>query len=397
MFGKKIRSILPTDINVSQLFLDFFKSGKSSGFILIGCTVASMVVANSAWGTGYLDFWHQYLGPLSVGHWINDGLMAVFFLLVGLEIERELYIGELSKFRNAILPIAAAAGGMLIPALIHLGFNEGYPTSSGFGVPMATDIAFALGVLSIAGKKVPTALKIFLTALAIIDDLGAILIIAFFYTTELNTFYLFLGLGIFAGLYILGRLGIRNLLFYILPGIFLWYCFYKSGVHATISGVFLAFAIPFGSGDKKSPSYQLQHFLHKPVAYFITPLFALANTGIILQPGFYMELISRNSLGIMAGLALGKPLGVLGFSWIAVKSKVAELPENVNWKAIAGAGLIAGIGFTMSIFITLLAFPDEETIVSSKIAILVASLASAIAGLIVLRKVYNNQESIIKN
>ena len=384
------------DFGLSRLFSEFFNSEKAAGFILIGCTVLSLVIANSPWGEGYDHFWHTRIGGLSISHWINDALMAVFFLLVGLEIEREIYVGELSQLRNAIFPIVAAAGGMLIPAAIHALFNFGTATATGFGIPMATDIAFALGILSLAGKSVPAALKIFLTALAIIDDLGAIMVIAIFYTEDLSVLNLFISLGIFVVLFIMGKTGVKNLLFYILPGIAMWYFMYQSGVHATISGVLLAFAIPFGKGDTHSPSFKLQHILHYPVAFFIVPLFALANTGIKLQPGFYNTLVSVNSLGIMSGLVIGKPLGILTFAWFAVKTKLSSLPSSVTWKHIVAAGLLAGIGFTMSIFIALLAFADNETVVNSKIAILGASLVAAIAGLLMLKIIStkkNNQES----
>ncbi|MBI1343896.1 MAG: Na+/H+ antiporter NhaA [Terrimonas sp.] len=369
----------------SKLFTEFFNSEKASGIILILCTAISLIIANSGWGEGYAKIWQEEAGGLSVRYWINDALMAVFFLLVGLEIERELYIGELSSIRNASLPIIAAVGGMMVPAAFHFAINMGTPTVNGYAIPMATDIAFALGILALAGKSVPPALKIFLTALAIIDDLGAILIIAVFYTETVSLFYLMIALGIFAGLYLMGRMGVRRLLFYILPGIALWYCMFRSGVHATISGVLLAFAIPFGKGDQDSLSYRLQHSLHKPVAFVIVPLFALANTGIVLQPGFYSDLLSKNSIGIISGLVLGKPLGILLFAWVGVKTRLSRLPLQVNWKHLLGVGLLAGIGFTMSIFIALLAFDDESLVINSKIAILSASCLAAIGGFILLR------------
>lgn len=372
---------------LSRLFTEFFNSEKASGFILIGCTVISLLIANSGLGEQYQQLWTSKMGGLTVAYWINDALMAVFFLLVGLEIERELYIGELSKIKNAMLPVMAAIGGMMIPALLHFTINAGSTTANGYAIPMATDIAFALGILSLAGKRVPPALKIFLTALAIMDDLGAIMIIAVFYTDSVSFINLFISLSIFVGLFIMGRYGVWRLVFYIIPGIAMWYFMFQSGVHATISGVLLAFAIPFGKGGESSLSYKLQHFLHKPVAYFIVPLFALANTGIRLQPGFYNELLSKNSLGIIAGLVIGKPLGILLFAWIAVKTKLSQLPGILNWKHITGAGLLAGIGFTMSIFITLLAFDDKLLVINSKIAILCASLIAAIAGLILIKNI----------
>lgn len=379
---------------MTRLFREFFHSEKSGGIVLIICTIASLVIANTAMGHDYAGFWHRYVGftagpvdlHLSIEHWINDGLMAVFFLLIGLEIERELYAGELSSVRNAALPIVAALGGMAVPALIHFIFNKDTATVNGFGIPMATDIAFALGILSLAGKRVPLALKVFLTALAIIDDLGAILVIAVFYTSNLQTTYLFAALGIFALLGILNRLKVNRLTPYLLGGLVMWYCMLQSGVHATISGVLLAFAIPFGDGGERSASYRLQHWLHIPVAFFIVPVFALANTGIIIH-GSVTEIFSqRNSLGILAGLVIGKPLGILVCCWLAVKLKMAGLPEGVNWFQLVAASILAGIGFTMSIFICLLAFTDPETILYSKISILAASIIAGIAGFILLKK-----------
>ncbi len=366
---------------ITRLFLDFFKSEKFSGFLLIGCTAVSLLLANSSWGEAYAHFWHHPFAGLTVELWINDGLMAVFFLLVGLEIEREIYIGELSTFRHAVLPIVAAVGGMVVPAGIHLFLNNGTPTASGAGIPMATDIAFALGILSLAGKAVPPAIKVFLTALAIIDDLGAILVIALFYTEQLSFLYLSIALLTFALLFFIGKKGITKSWIYAVGGMVLWYCMFRSGVHATISGVLLAFAIPFGKGGDQSLSARLQHFLHPVVAYFIVPVFALANTGIVLSSEIVHTLGSLNSLGILMGLTLGKPIGILLFSALAVQLKTASLPTGVAWKHILAAGMLAGIGFTMSIFITILAFPDPLTIVSSKVAILVASLLSAFIGL----------------
>lgn len=367
---------------LSRVFLDFFSSEKASGFILIGCTLLSIGLANSAWGGTYLHFWHTNFGGLTVEQWINDGLMAIFFLLVGLEIERELYIGELSKFRQAFLPVMAALGGMLLPALIHYLFNRGTLYASGFGIPMATDIAFALGILSLAGKAVPPALKVFLAALAIIDDLGAILVIALFYTEQLSLVYLLGALGIFTLLFWAGKKGFSVLPVYLLAGVVMWYCMLRSGVHATISGVLLAFAIPFGSGGDRSISARLQHALHPLNAFFIMPLFALANTGVVLSADLSVTLLSLNSLGIMGGLVIGKPLGILFFCRVAISAGWAVLPTSVTWKHIAAAGLLAGIGFTMSIFITLLAFSDLQAVVSAKLAILVASTCAALLGLL---------------
>lgn len=378
----------------TRLFKEFFNSEKSSGILLIISTAVSLLLANVFIGQDYLGFWHQKLGfslgglelKLSLEHWINDGLMAIFFLLVGLEIEREIYAGELSDIKNAGLPVVAALGGMFIPALFHFAFNAGTATADGFGIPMATDIAFALGVLSLAGKRVPVALKVFLTALAIIDDLGAIMIIAIFYTSDLQSVYLFIALGIFGLLLLLNRLRVHQLLWYIIGGIIMWYCMLQSGVHATITGVLLAFALPFGDGGEKSPSYKLQHALHIPVAFIIVPVFAFANTGIIFNTGLDEVLFSNNSLGIIAGLLIGKPIGILLLCFVAVKTKIASLPEGVGWLQIAGAGMLAGIGFTMSIFITLLAFNDAELVQHSKIAILLSSLVAGIIGFAFIKK-----------
>ena len=370
---------------LTRLFNEFFRSEKFSGVLLILCTAFSLLMANASWGENYIAFWHQPLGELSLSHWINDGLMAVFFLLVGLEIEREIYIGELSSFQQASFPIVAALGGMLVPAGIHFMLNGGTATAAGAGIPMATDIAFALGVLSLAGKAVPPALKVFLAALAIIDDLGAIVVIALFYSASLAWGYLLLALLLFGLLYYLGKRGVMQLSIYLVGGLLLWYFLYRSGVHATLSGVLLAFAIPFGKGKDASLSARLQQFLHPVVAYGIVPLFALANTGIIIAPGLLHSLLSLNSLGIMMGLFIGKPLGIFLFSYIAVQLKVASLPTAVQWKHIVAAGQLGGIGFTMSIFITLLAFPDTGTIEAAKIAILVASLLAAIIGLTTFR------------
>jgi Na+:H+ antiporter, NhaA family len=378
---------------LTKLFSEFFNSEKAGGFILIGCTIISIAIANSNAGDGYLHFWHREVGfdfgqlhlRHSIEHWINDGLMAIFFLLVGLEIEREIYIGELSNFRSASLPIFAAIGGMVVPAIFHFMFNAGTSTQAGFGIPMATDIAFALGILSLLGSRVPASLKVFLTAFAIIDDLGAIAIIALFYTDTFSFFYFGLAAAIFAMLIVFNRLRIHNLVFYLLPGVVMWYCMLQSGVHATVSGVLLAFALPFGNGDENSPSYRLQHFLHKPVAFVIMPLFALANTGIVFTTGWYNSLISKNSLGVLAGLIIGKPLGILLLAYTAVKLKVSRLAEDIRWSHIIGAGFLGGIGFTMSIFITLLAFNDSGLVVDSKIAVLIGSVLSGIGGFIYLR------------
>lgn len=370
---------------VTKLFSDFFNSEKAGGFILIACTMLSLTLVNSGMQSQYLQLWNFELADHSVSHWINDGLMAIFFLLVGLELEREVYIGELSDLKSALLPIFAALGGILVPAGIHLVFNAGSETQPGAGIPMATDIAFALGVLSLLGNRVPISLKIFLTALAVIDDLGAILVIAIFYTGTLEWINLIIALSVFGVLLIFNRLKIRNLIPYLIGGIVMWYFMLHSGIHATISGVLLAFAIPFGNGDEKSTSYILQHFLHRPVAFVILPLFALANTSVVIPDSWVHGLIEWNSVGIAAGLIVGKPLGISLFSYVSSVLKLTRLPLDLTWKQIIGAGFLGGIGFTMSIFITLLAFNDQSHIDQSKIAIMIGSVVAGCVGIIWLK------------
>ena len=369
----------------TKLFKDFFESEKAGGLILIGCTLISLVLSNSIYSSEYLHFWHTLWAGQPIEYWINDGLMAIFFLLIGLELEREVYLGELSNLKNALLPIFGAIGGMLIPAALYLYFNFGTNTQSGAGIPMATDIAFALGILSLLGKRVPTSLKIFLTALAVIDDLGAILVIAIFYTKTLYWDNLLIALGIFIFLLILNRLKVRNLIPYLISGVVMWYFMLNSGVHATITGVLLAFAIPFGNGKKESTSYILQHFLHKPVAFIILPVFALANTAIILSSNMGEILTEHYSIGIALGLIIGKPLGIFALSFLAVKLGICQLPSDLNWKSIIGVGFLGGIGFTMSIFVTLLAFEEATIINNAKFIILISSLTAGLIGFLSLK------------
>ncbi|MBK6757632.1 MAG: Na+/H+ antiporter NhaA [Moraxellaceae bacterium] len=365
---------------LTSLLSRFLKSESKAGIILMICTVVSLFLANSSFSEGYTHIWHIEIAGMSVEHIINDALMAVFFLLVGLEIERQIYIGELRQLRAAMLPIFAAIGGMLVPALVHYGFNGGTPYQSGFGIPMATDIAFALGVLLLLGDKVPVSLKIFLVALAIIDDLGAILIIAIFYSKGIAWAYLGAAAAIFVFLGILNRLKVYNLTPYLVLGAVAWYCMLHSGIHATITGVILAFVIPFGDGEDDSPSYILEHKLTGIVAFAILPLFALANTAIVIPDSWADQLFSSHSLGIMLGLMLCKPLGILLFSWLAIKLNWSVLPDGMNWSHVVGVGLLAGIGFTMSMFIAVLAFDSPELIISAKIAIMLGSLLSAVLG-----------------
>ena len=374
---------------LSNTFKNFFNSKKSGGVVLIFCTIVSLAFANSVLGENYLSLWQMYVGGLSVEHWINDGLMAVFFLLIGLELERELYNGELSNFKNALLPIFAALGGIAFPALIHFSFNAGTPTQAGIGIPMATDIAFAIGVLAILGSRIPASLKIFLTALAVIDDLCAIVVIAVFYTAKLSVFYLVGALAVWALLISLNHFfKVMSLAPYLLGSALMWFLMLKSGVHATIAGVLLAFAIPFSAkeDDEESPSHRLEHALHNPVSFIILPIFALCNTGIVIGADWAQNLTSANSSGIIGGLVLGKPLGITFLCFAAVTIGICRLPLDLNWRHIFGAGLLGGIGFTMSIFITNLAFVcSSEMINASKMSILLASLAAGIIGFLWLK------------
>ncbi len=368
---------------LSQTFEAFFKSEKAAGTLIKLATVLSLLLANSAFGEGWRTLWHASLAGMSLEHWINDGLMAVFFLLIGLELERELYNGELSNVRNALLPIVAALGGAALPAAIHYALNAGTSTQAGIGIPMATDIAFALGVLALLGSRVPASLKIFLTALAVIDDLIAIIVIAVFYTEGLSLPFLLGAAVVYSVLLGLNRLRVLALWPYLVGGAVMWVLMLQSGVHATITGVLLAFAIPFSSqqDDVESPSHRLEHLLHKPAAFLILPLFALANTAILVETSMAAELASANSLGIIGGLLLGKPLGITLLSFITVMLGVCRLPLDLGWRHIIGAGLLGGIGFTMSIFIANLAFAGNAALISaSKLVILATSVVAGAIG-----------------
>lgn len=378
-------------MQLSKHVFNFLDSSKAGGLILVLATLLSLGLANSAWQINYIDFWNLDLGGHSIVHWINDGLMTIFFLLIGLELEREIYHGELSNLKSASLPIFGAIGGMLGPVVLFLLFNFGIATQVGVGIPMGTDIAFAIGILSLLGKRVPVSLKIFLTALAVMDDLGAIIIIAVFYSSAIAYINLIIALCIFGFLILLNRLKVHNLIPYLIGGIAMWYFMLYSGVHPTITGVLLAFAIPFGNGTKKSPAYVLQHFLHKPVSFIILPVFAIANTCITIGDNWQSGLQEPNSIGIIAGLVIGKPLGIWLFSYIGVGLGLSTLPSNLNWRNIIGAGFLGGIGFTMSIFITLLAFNDVALINNSKIAVLIASVIAGTIGFIFLKVTLKNQ------
>ncbi|MFT5714673.1 MAG: NhaA family Na+:H+ antiporter [Flavobacterium sp.] len=369
----------------NDLFNEFFDNEKSSGLVLIGCTIFSLFMANSIFGAQYLHTWHSEIGGQSLEYWINDGLMTIFFLLIGLELEREIYLGELSNIKDALLPIFAALGGMFVPAGLYLLLNYGSIAQAGAGIPMATDIAFALGVLSLLGSRVPLSLKIFLTALAVIDDLGAIMVIAIFYTKTILWTNLFTALGTMLVLFIMNRMKVRSLIPYLIGGVIMWWFMLHSGIHATVTGVLLAFVIPFGNGDKNSPSYILEHFLYKPVGFFILPIFALANTAIVISSNIGETISQHYSIGIALGLIVGKPLGIYLFSFLAVSAGFCKLPADLTWKTVIGVGFLGGIGFTMSIFITLLAFDDKTIISNAKFIILLSSLIAGLVGFLFLK------------
>lgn len=368
----------------TKIYKEFFQSEKTGGLLLLIATFLSLILSNSSWGEVYSGFWQIKTGGHTIIHWINDGLMTIFFLLIGLELEREIYKGELSNIKNAALPFSGAIGGMLIPAGIFLLFNIGTKFQSGAGIPMATDIAFAVGILSLLGNRVPASLKVFLTTLAVVDDIGAILIIAIFYSKSISLTYLLLVFLVMGILFIFNRMKINNLIPYLIGGVLMWYFMLHSGVHATITGILLAFVIPFGDGSSKSISNILERFLHKPVAYIILPVFALANTSIALSSGWHENLLDFASIGIILGLLAGKPIGIIVFTYLATKFKFAVIPKEIKWSNILGTSFLAGIGFTMSIFITLLAFEDVQIIDNSKVAILVASAFAGIIGLVIL-------------
>ncbi len=416
---------------ISESFKDFFHSSTSGGIVLLVCTAAALIWANSPWSEQYFSLWEKHFS-IGIGsavlsktllHWINDGLMVIFFFFVGLEIKREILVGELSSLKKALLPILAAIGGMIGPALIYLLFNPaGSDTAHGWGIPMATDIAFALGILALLGDKVPPGLKIFLAALAIADDMGAVLVIAFFYTSELSLTMLAIGGGFILLLIAANRFNVRSSAIYTILGIGLWFCFLKSGIHATIAGVLLAMTIPVSkkinkeqfveetigtlrelknntdrqsvnelihkvaslSEEVQSPLHRFEHALHPFVSFLIMPVFAIANAGVKIEGNVIDALMSPVGLGVAVGLIAGKQIGIFSFVWIAVKTKTAALPENVSWGMIYGTTWLCAIGFTMAIFIASLAFPTEEPLIISKIAILFASALSAVTGLIIL-------------
>ncbi len=364
----------------------FLESETAGGNILMAVAALALIVANSAAGPAYFEILEQKYFGLSVLHWINDALMAVFFLLVGLEIKREFINGELATWDQRALPAIAALGGMAIPALIYVAINASSPeTLSGWAIPSATDIAFALGILALAGKRVPMSLKVFLAALAIMDDLGAVIIIAIFYTADLQLWAIGGAALTAAILFGLNRLGVKSLATYLILGVGLWILMHESGVHATISGVVLALLIP-ASGGAHSPMLKLEHALARPVAFLIVPIFGFANAGVALS-GLSIETYTHTvTLGVACGLFIGKQIGVFGATWLAVKSGLVSMPRDATWLQVYGVSLLCGVGFTMSLFIGLLAFPGHADWVNEvKIGVLTGSILSAIAGLIVLR------------
>ncbi|EIA4708912.1 Na+/H+ antiporter NhaA [Vibrio cholerae] len=374
---------------MSDMIRDFFKMESAGGILLVIAAAIAMVIANSAMGEGYQAFLHTYVFGMSVSHWINDGLMAVFFLLIGLEVKRELLEGALKSRETAIFPAIAAVGGMLAPALIYVAFNFNDPAAiQGWAIPAATDIAFALGIMALLGKRVPVSLKVFLLALAIIDDLGVVVIIALFYSSDLSTIALTIGFIMTGVLFMLNAKHVTKLSIYLVAGLILWIAVLKSGVHATLAGVVIGFAIPLkGNKGEHSPLKHLEHALHPYVAFAILPVFAFANAGISLQGVSLAGLTSMLPLGVALGLFLGKPLGIFSFSWAAVKLGVAKLPEGINFKHIFAVSVLCGIGFTMSIFISSLAFgqANEAYDTYARLGILMGSTTAALMGYSLLR------------
>lgn len=374
---------------MTDMIRDFFKLESAGGIILVIAAVVAMTIANSPLNDVYQGVLHSYVMGMSVSHWINDGLMAVFFLLIGLEVKRELLEGALKSRETAIFPAIAAVGGMLAPALIYVLFNAGDPEAiQGWAIPAATDIAFALGIMALLGKRVPVSLKVFLLALAIIDDLGVVVIIALFYTSDLSTMALVVGFIMTAVLFVMNAKHVTKIRLYTVVGLILWVAVLKSGVHATLAGVVIGFAIPLkGKAGEHSPLKHMEHALHPYVAFAILPLFAFANAGISLDGVSMSGLASTLPLGVALGLLVGKPLGIFSFSVAAVKLGVAKLPEGINFKHIFAVSILCGIGFTMSIFISSLAFgsahADYDTY--ARLGILMGSTTAAILGYVLLR------------
>lgn len=382
-------------LKITAAFRDFFNFQQASGIILVIVTAASLFISNSIWGNEYRAFWDIHFGTeayhLHLNHsitdWINDALMSVFFLLVGIEIKRELLDGELSDRKRAMLPMFGALGGMVVPALLYFLFNVSSPeTLSGVGIPTATDIAFAIAILGLLGDRVPASLKVFLTALAIIDDLGAILIIAIFYGQGIHWAWLGASALIVVVMYIVDKLDWDYSWLYITLGFALWFTMMHSGIHATLSGVILALMLPRQSNKEKKMSNQLEHALSGYVSFLILPLFAAANTAIKIDINMMNHIVNPLSMGIFFGLFFGKPIGIVSFSWLADKLGIAQISRNISFTKLLGAGLLGGIGFTMSIFVANLAFIDRELIDMAKLSIIIASVLAALVGYFVLSK-----------
>ena len=376
-----------------NVFKNFVKSNNFGGILLFLCVILSLIVANSAMGEKLQNILNTVVGfenesvhlNYSVSMWINDGLMAIFFLLVGLEIKREIVEGELSSPKKALLPILCAIGGAIVPAIIFFMFNSGSETIHGWAIPMATDIAFALAVISLLDKRVPASLKIFLAALAIVDDLIAILVIAFFYSNGIELVYLGYAAVGMTVLILMNRFNVKNPYLYLIPGVFIWYFVHHSGIHATIAGVMVAMTLPTNDTNVESPLERLKHALVNPVNFFIIPIFAFANTNITLQSEMLHGLTAPLGLGIFFGLMFGKPIGILLTSWICSRFGIASLPEGSSWMHIIGVGMLAGIGFTMSIFISILSFKNPLFVSEAKLSVLLTSVIAGTAGFLLLK------------
>ncbi|WP_217540765.1 Na+/H+ antiporter NhaA [Vibrio metschnikovii] len=373
-----------------RMIRSFFKTEAAGGVLLVMAAIAAMLIANSPVNELYQHALHAYVFGMSLSYWVNDGLMAIFFLLIGLEVKRELIEGSLKSKEQALFPAIAALGGMLAPALVYTWFNSADPTASqGWAIPAATDIAFALGIMALLGNRVPVSLKAFLLALAIIDDLGVIIIIALFYTSELSSFALAMGLLTAGGLYLLNRYKVTSLVPYLILGAILWFAVLQSGIHATLAGVMIGFAIPLKGKQATSPSplKRLEHWLHPWSTFAILPLFAFVNAGISLEGISLAGLTSTLPVGVALGLFVGKPLGIFTFSWISVKLGMTKLPEGIDTRHILAVSVLCGIGFTMSIFISSLAFGHAHLILDNyaRLGILIGSTAAALAGYIMLR------------
>lgn len=388
----------------------FFKNESSSGITLLICAVIALIIANSRLSSDYDKLLHSYIAigykkfslSMSLLHWINDGLMTIFFFVVGMEIKREIVVGELKSINKTILPVAAAIGGMVVPAIIYSIFNYKEPTISGWGIPMATDIAFALGVLSLVGnKRAPVGIIIFLTALAIVDDLGAILVIAIFYTSEISWIAMIMAFVVLMVMIVMNRLKIKYVSIFIILGIILWAIFLKSGIHATIAGVLLAMTIPVKKDKeqfKSSMLFKLEHMLTPWSSFVIMPIFALANAGVHIDfSNFSKILTAPASLGIIFGLFIGKQVGIFGAAYLLIRFKLAKLPAMVTLKHIYGASLLGGIGFTMSLFVSSLSFEGGELLSMAKISIMIASVLSALAGLLVFRLIKIKNKKLVKS